>query len=224
MRRAPHLLPRVPGRPQPAASLQSRPSAAVSKTPLRSRLPGESHYCSGSARPGAGNAHTLAHAGWHRHNPPAGVTRALLPAAKKPALGTEHAPKPSSAPEEFPGEESAAPRGSREAARGGNPFSLEPGENWQEGYRRAKTGPVEGVASDDLIPLNRNLGSVLRMRVDRNLVGLVCRNNTPMAGSLTQTKRGCLSLLGRYMGCRLHLLSPQHTQTDAQVCSKLPSL
>lgn len=75
--------PAVPGRPQPAASLQSRPSAAVSKTPLRSRLPGESHYCSGSARPGAGNAHTLAHAGWHRHNPPAGVTGALLPAAKK---------------------------------------------------------------------------------------------------------------------------------------------
>lgn len=81
-----------------------------------------------------------------------------------------------------------------------------------------------GVASDDLIPLNRNLGSVLRMRVDRNLAGLVCRNNTPMAGSLTQTKRGCSSFLGRYIGCRLHLLSPQHTQTDAQVCPKLSAL
>lgn len=34
------------------------------------------------AQAGAGNAHTLAHAGWHRHNPPAGVTGALLPAAK----------------------------------------------------------------------------------------------------------------------------------------------
>lgn len=47
---------------------------------------------------------------------------------KKPALGTEHAPKPSSALEEFPGEESTDPRGSREAAGSGNPFSLEPGE------------------------------------------------------------------------------------------------
>lgn len=160
--------------------MQSRPSAAASKTPLRSRLPGKSHYCSGSARPGAGNAHTLAHAGWHRHNPPAGVTGALLPAAKKPALGTEHAPKPSSAPEEFPGEESTAPRGSREAAGGGNPFSLEPREIWQKGYRGARTGPMEGVASDDLIPLNCNIGSFLSVRVDRNLVGLVCRNKTPL--------------------------------------------
>lgn len=32
--------------------------------------------------PRRGHAGTLAHTGWHRHNPPAGVTGALLPAAK----------------------------------------------------------------------------------------------------------------------------------------------
>lgn len=186
LHRVPHLLPRVPGRLEPAASLQSRPSAAASRTPLRSRLSGESHYCSGSARPGAGNAHTLAHAGWHRHNPPAGVTGALLPAAKKPALGTEHAPSLPQPRRSFQGR--SPQLRSPEAAGGGNPFSLEPGEIWQKGYRGARTGPMEGVASDDLIPLNCHIGSFLSVRVDRNLVGLVYRNNTPMAGSLTQTK------------------------------------
>lgn len=190
MHRAPHLPQRVLGCPEPAASLQSRPTASARKTPLRSRLPGESHYCSGSARPGRRRqrAHTRSR-GLAPPQPASRCDRSPATRSKKPALGTEHAPKPSSTPEEFPGEESATLRGSREVAGGGNPFSLELGRS----DKKARTGSTEGVVSNDLIPLNGNTGSFLCMRVDRNLLGLVCRNNTPMAGSPTQTGVSCPS-------------------------------
>lgn len=113
--------------------------------------PGESHCCSGSVGPPRrGHADTLSHTGWHCHNPPAGVTGALLPAAKKkPALGTEHAPKLSPAPEEFPGEESAAPRDSGMQLGMGIPSASSVERFWSKA--KAEQGEAQGRASLALI-------------------------------------------------------------------------
>lgn len=58
------------------------PAAAAGEVPVRSRLPGRGALLLRVGPPRRGHADTLAHTGWHRHNPPAGVTGALLPAAK----------------------------------------------------------------------------------------------------------------------------------------------
>ncbi|XP_020921060.1 progesterone receptor-like [Sus scrofa] len=58
------------------------PAAAAGEVPVRSRLPGRGALLLRVVPPRRGHADTLAHTGWHRHNPPAGVTGALLPAAK----------------------------------------------------------------------------------------------------------------------------------------------
>lgn len=88
--------------------------------------------------PRRGHADTLAHSGWHRHNPPAGVTGALLPAAKT-------CPRYGACAEAFPSPGGVSRGGVRrsagleEAAGDGNPFCLE----LERFGRKAKAEQIE---------------------------------------------------------------------------------
>lgn len=122
------------------------PPRRRARRPCEAASPGERPRCSGSVRPGAGTR-ALAHAGWHRHNPPAGVTGALLPAAETcPRYGAcAEARRPRRS---FQGR---SPRrgGLREAPGGGNPFCLGGGEaregkgGAREAAGRAWRAPIE---------------------------------------------------------------------------------
>ncbi|XP_074234535.1 uncharacterized protein LOC141579779 [Camelus bactrianus] len=86
--RAPCLCPQVTrrgsregGRRSPQVC-RGAPAAAAGEALVRSRLPGRGALLLRVGPPRREHADTLAHTGWHRHNPPAGVTGALLPAAE----------------------------------------------------------------------------------------------------------------------------------------------
>lgn len=131
---------------RPPQVCRGAPAAAAGEEPVRSRRSGRGVPPLRVGPPGRGHADTLARTGWHRHNPPAGVTGALLPAAKTcPRYGACAAAPP--APEEFPGEESAAPRGSGWQLAPGIPSAS--GEERLGSQAKAEPGeaPQESVAA-----------------------------------------------------------------------------
>lgn len=134
--------------------------------------PGESHCCSGSVGPPRrGHTDTLSHTGWHCHNPPAGVTGALLPAAKKkktcPRYGACAKAFPSPGGVSRGGVRCSA--GLRDAAGDGNPFCLQCGEILEQSKGRARRGPGESVAGANLRPLNRQLSQSVKAQKSAGL-------------------------------------------------------
>lgn len=155
--RARRLCPPVVGRGRredgrrPQQVCRGAPAAAAGEAPVRSRLSRRVALLLRVGPPRRGHADTLAHTGWHRHNPPAGVTGAVLPAAKT-------CPRYGACAKAFPSPGGVSRGGvGRSAGLGGGSWgweSLQPRARIDLGerQRRSEDKPKESVAGADLRP------------------------------------------------------------------------